>query len=198
MHFKYHTEAVVLSSRNVGETNKVYKILTRELGLINATAVAVRVSTSKLNSSLVDYSFGNFTFIKSKNGWKITDAFTHSNLYFSLSCQSREKTLFFSRFLSLLLKLLPESQPDQLLFDAIRNDIYFLLQNNLSEDKLKNLECIVVLRLLNSLGYLGDHDPWKEFLFRRKIDPADLDIFNSWRQMAIKEINNSLRSSQLI
>ncbi len=198
MYHKYHTSGFVLANFNSGEASKIYKIFTRELGLIYARAQSARAPHSKLKPALTDYSVGRFTFIKGKNGWKITDAFTFFNLYFLLSWQSKEKVLFVSRFSALLLKLLPADQSNPLLFDVIRNDIHFLLENELTGDNLRNFECIAVLKLLDSLGYLGEGGPWRGLLSGRKISPGDLDVFSSWRRAAIKEINQSLRASQLI
>ncbi len=195
MYQKYHTLGFVLANFNSGEASKMYKIFTRDLGLIYARAQSARAPHSKLKSALTDYSAGNFTFIKGKNGWKITDALSNLNLYFAL--QADDKFYFIARFFTLIQKLLPEDEQNQIFFDSIKNDINFLLFNPLSSEQLKNFECIAILRSLNFLGYLGDDGPWQVFLQKENLLPEDLKIFSSWRREAVKEINASFKASQL-
>lgn len=195
MYHKYHTPGFVLVNFNSGEASKIYKIFTRDLGLIYARAQSARAPHSKLKPALTDYSAGNFTFIKSKNGWKITDALSNLNLYFAL--QADDKFYFIARFFTLIQKLLPEDEQNQVFFDSIKNDINFLLLNPLSSEQLKNFECIAILRSLNFLGYLGDGGPWQVFLQKENLLPEDLKIFSSWRREAVKEINASFKASQL-
>lgn len=196
MYHKYHSRGFVLSHFNVGEANKAYRIFTRDLGLIIASAQSVRKSHSKLKPSLTDYSFGNFSFIKSKKGWKITDAIQDQNLYFNFSDKS--KLHICARFFSLLQKLLPDEEPSPDFFEAFAEDIQFLLKNNFSETALKNFECLVILKILSFLGYLDKTGPWQPYLEAKHTDPEFVENFSPFRGLAIKEINRSFKESQLI
>jgi DNA repair protein RecO (recombination protein O) len=59
MHHIYHTEGFILSSRNVGEANKILTIYTREIGFVKALAQGVRLVKSKLRFALHDFSYTN-------------------------------------------------------------------------------------------------------------------------------------------
>ena len=73
-HHIYHTQGFVLSSRNVGEANKILTVFTRELGLIRATVQGIRLNKSKLKFSIQDLSFATIDFVKGKEVWRITSA----------------------------------------------------------------------------------------------------------------------------
>ena len=73
-HHIYHTQGFILSSRNVGEANRVLTVFTRELGLIRAVVQGVRLGKSKLKFALQDFSFANIDFVKGREVWRITSA----------------------------------------------------------------------------------------------------------------------------
>ena len=56
MHHIYHTEGIILGSRNFGEAGKYYYIFTRDLGMITAGAQGVRKMSSKLRFVLQDFA----------------------------------------------------------------------------------------------------------------------------------------------
>lgn len=196
MHLKRHTEGLVLMSKNYGEANKIYFIFTREFGLVKASGRSVRESKSKLKSSLVDYSFGRFTFIRTKNGWKITDALPSWNVYFHFRANSGFS--IFARSVILLQKLLPEDEQQSELFDSFLNDVKTLFSQNFSTENLKNFECIMVLKILGYLGYLDKTGPWRSFIEDHNLALKDLGTFSALRLNAVREINQSLKASQLI
>jgi len=196
MHHKYHSAGFVLANFNSGEANKAYKIFTRELGLVIASAQSVRAPASKLRASLVDYSLGRFTFIQTRRGWRITDATTEKNLFFTF--EENSKLLLCSRFFSLLQKLLPDEEPNPELFDGFLNDMEFLNSNIFSTESFKNFECVIILKMLSSLGYLDKTGPWQPFIKTGKTNMAILEGFSPLRKQAIKEINVSFKESQLV
>ncbi len=74
MHHIHHTNALILGSRNRGEANRVFTILTREMGLIHAVAQGVRLNKSKLRYALTDYSYAKIDLVRGKEVWRITSA----------------------------------------------------------------------------------------------------------------------------
>jgi len=72
MYRTYTTEAVVLGSRDAGEANKYYFLLTRELGLIHAFAQGVRELKSKLRYSLAELSYVKVSLVRGKEKWRLT------------------------------------------------------------------------------------------------------------------------------
>ena len=73
MHHIYHTEGIILGSRNFGETGKYYSIFTRDLGMISASAQGVRKMSSKLRFVLQDFAYLKIDLVKGKDFWRITN-----------------------------------------------------------------------------------------------------------------------------
>ena len=74
MHHMYHTEGIILGSRNYDEAGKYYSIFTRDLGMIQASAQGVRKMSSKLRFILQDYSYVKVDLVKGKDFWRVTSA----------------------------------------------------------------------------------------------------------------------------
>jgi recombinational DNA repair protein (RecF pathway) len=71
---KYTTEGIVLESYDQGEHDRVYKIYTREFGLIIAHARSIRKLESKLRPHILPRSVTLVTLVKGKEVWRITGA----------------------------------------------------------------------------------------------------------------------------
>ena len=74
MYHIHHTEGIILSSKNYGEAGKYYSLLTRDLGLINASAQGVRKISSKLRFVLQDFSYIKVDLVHGKDFWRLTSA----------------------------------------------------------------------------------------------------------------------------
>lgn len=85
-HEIYTTKGYIISSEGKSESDKNFFILTKDLGLIRATAQGVRKIESKLRYSLQDFSFSEISFVMTKAGWRITSA---SILESSKKCNER-------------------------------------------------------------------------------------------------------------
>src|SRR5512146_101812 len=73
-HHIYNTRALVLGSRTRGERDRVFALLTRDVGLVKALAQGVRRESSKLGGVLMDYAISDVSLVKGKNAWRITTA----------------------------------------------------------------------------------------------------------------------------
>src|SRR3989344_2332348 len=74
MHHIYHTEGIILSSKNSGEAGKYYSIFTRDLGLIYARAEGVRKMSSKLRFVLQDFAYLKIDLVAGKDIVRVTNA----------------------------------------------------------------------------------------------------------------------------
>ena len=74
MHHIYTTEAIIIKSISMGEANRIYFLLTRDLGFIKATAQGVRLAKSKLKGHLLTFSLVKISVVKGKDLWRITSA----------------------------------------------------------------------------------------------------------------------------
>lgn len=192
----YHTSGLVLSSRGVGEANSLFTVFTRELGMIEASAQAVREVKSKLRFSLRDFSSSELSLVRGKQGWKITSAVLNDN--FSDVCRPGTPSLrVAARVSNLLQRLVAGEEKNERLFDMVHAALHFLSTEALSEDELANAECILVLSVLHELGYLQDETAFRPFVgivdWSRELVRAAAPL----RTKIVAQINTSLRESQM-
>lgn len=189
----YTMPAFVLSARNIGEANRMYTILTRDVGTITATAQSVRLEKSKLRYALQAFSLSEISLVRGKGGWRITNAYALSNLFFESSEENKRKLII--KVSRLLRRLLAGEAPDPELFYAVIQG-FEALRDTPSEE-VDDLELVIVLKILSTLGYGTDSDKLKRFK-EESIASSELrDYARDNRRSLIKEINIALRASDL-
>lgn len=196
MHHIYNTEGFVLSGVNVGEANRYFRIFTKDFGAIGASAQGVRLLESKLRYSLQDYSYSKISLVRGKHGWKITGAIQEKNIRNSFK-GNQGKFEVLAKTFSLLERLVRGEEKNEPLFFHISSACEFLEKENLDRNFLKNCECIFVMRILRSLGYMAESKDLSEFIVSSfwtkelvsKIGPVSRD--------AVSQINKSLNETQL-
>ncbi|MFA6340653.1 MAG: DNA repair protein RecO [Candidatus Paceibacterota bacterium] len=194
MHQIYTTKAIIIKSIPVGEANKLYFLLTKDLGFIKASAQGVRKSASKLKSHLQDLCLVNISVVKGREIWRIVGVETISQRPF---IKDKEKILVAKNIFSLLLRLLHGEEKNEALFDNILSLYDFLSESSLSKDDLANLETIIVLRILYHLGYFKRSFDLSSFAEGNELSLDLLNSFNDKRRLAIKEINEALSETHL-
>src|ERR1035437_2783875 len=161
MHHIYHTEGFILESNNFGETGKYYFIFTRDLGMICASAQGVRKMSSKLRFVLQDFSYVKIDFVHGKDFWRVTSTSKTSRLEgLSKNSATLEVLINVSR---LLKRLLSGEEANEVLFSDLLQGFSILEKSN-TKDELRNIEAIIVLRLLSNLGYIGGDEALKSFI----------------------------------
>lgn len=133
----YSTKAWILGSSPSGEASKIYSFYTEEFGLIRAKAQGVRLLASKLRYNLNDYAFGQFSFIKGREYWRLTGAEEESHNH------SIERKQLEARVLGLIKRLVQGEEQNTDLWQAL-----LLLQDE------KTSETIILSHILAALGYL--------------------------------------------
>lgn len=133
----YTTKGLILSERPLREADRVYSILTRDLGLIRATALGVRKESSKLRGVLEPISLSTVSLVKGKEYWRITSAELVSRVV------AKPEIL---RPLALLDKLVQGEAHHAELFDAVEAGL-----SSGSEEEF-------VAQMLFHLGYLKEAD----------------------------------------
>ncbi len=82
---KYTTKCIVLDSYPNGEHDRVYKLFTREFGLIMAHAKSIRKLESKLRAHVLPRSLSLVTLVLGKEVWRLVGAEEqrgiHSNIH---------------------------------------------------------------------------------------------------------------------
>jgi len=127
----------------VREADRIYTIMTRNLGLVRATAIGVRKESSKLRGNLEPLSLSTISFVKGKDYWRLTSAEFIQNI---------PSIPMIARPLALIEKLVQGEAPNPELFDAVEKSI---LSPELYDEMF---ETNLVSKILFHLGYLKESD----------------------------------------
>ncbi len=196
MHHIYHTSGFILGSNASGEANRAFRIFTKDLGLVKASAQGVRHLKSKLRYSLHDFSFCELSLVRGKELWRVTGASKHINIYEALR-SNPEMLAVFARVFALLERLLSGEEKNTVLFDYLSEAIRFALSKKQSPELVRNFEYILVLRVLSSLGYLGTSPETSLFVGSPYWSDDLLADMNPVMGRILQEINKSLKETQL-
>lgn len=193
MHHIYHTEGIILGSKNFGETGRYYSIFTRDLGMLYASAQGVRKMSSKLRFVLQDFAHVKVDLVQGKDFWRVTSA-TKTDVLEEITKKSENLAVFFN-IARLLKRLLAGVEPNQELFADVLNGLC-VLEKSQNEEELRNIEMILVLRILNNLGYIGGNDAMQRLVK----SPLEADLIfeiGEQRSKVLSLINKTLKETHL-
>ena len=193
MHHIYHTEGLILGSKNYGEAGKYYYIFTRDLGMIYASAQGVRKMSSKLRFILQDFSYLKIDLVQGKDFFRITSASKMNKL--EQICKRPEIFKVFANIARLLQRLLAGVEPNEALFIDLLDGLS-AIEKTETEEELRNIEIVVVLRIINNLGYLREDENLNDFVK----SPFEKDMIfqiSKNRKKILSEINKALKETHL-
>lgn len=193
MHHIYHTEGLILGSKNFGEAGKYYSIFTRDLGMIYAGAQGVRKMSSKLRFILQDFAYVKVDLVQGKDFWRVTSA-SKTNQLEQLS-KNFEIFKVFSNIANLLKRLLAGVEQNEFLFLDLINGLSILEKSKKKED-LSNIEAIIVLRILNNLGYIGENEIAQNII-KSPFETNLVFEFPKSRMEVLRQINKALKETHL-
>jgi DNA repair protein RecO len=193
MHHIYHTEGIILGSKNYGETGKYYSIFTKDLGMVYASAQGVRKMSSKLRFVLQDFSYIKVDLVQGKDLWRITSA-SKTNLLEQLS-KNPGTFRVLSNVANLLKRLLAGIEPNEALFDDLLNGLSVLEKAKEKMDQ-ENIEAVIVLRILNNLGYIGG-DETMQNLVKSPFEENLIFQVSKSRREVLHQINKALKETHL-
>jgi DNA repair protein RecO len=193
MHHIYHTEGLILSSADWGEAGRHYAIFTRDLGMIHARATGVRKLSSKLRFTLQDFAFVKIDLVQGKNYWRVTSA-SKTNELENLA-KNRATFSVFSNIAKLLKRLLAGAEQNETLFSDLINGLLILEKTEKRED-LQNIEAIIVLRILNNLGYIGGNEVLQNLIKSPFEENLIFEVSKS-RSQVLSQINKALKETHL-
>lgn len=191
----YTTRGIILSARPIREADRLYSILTRELGLVYARALGVRKEVSKLRSGLEPISLSDISLVKGQAHWRLTS----SKLDTSLLTMERSKkriALSLARALALLGKLVQGEEKHPELFDAVEQIFIFAKSEVVLNEDAIAIELILVSRILFHLGYLSERDVPSGFI-KDVLNREILEVAVKQKKMIIKAINDGLEAANL-
>jgi DNA repair protein RecO len=190
MYHKHHTKGIILSGRDEGNDSRRVHILTDSLGFLNARVQGARNIQSKLRAASQDFSLGQFSLVHGKGGWRLVGASAEKNFFETLK-DSPQKFKIACNILGLVKKLAGEESGSPL-FSLVSNFLHFLI--SAQEREIALGECLTILRILHSLGYLR-HDPELSIpISSSEIQAAHLDLIAPRRSHIIALINESLKT----
>ncbi|MFZ1019372.1 MAG: DNA repair protein RecO [Minisyncoccia bacterium] len=192
MHHIYHTEGIILGSKNYGEAGKYFYIFTRDLGMIYASAQGVRKMSSKLRFILQDYAFVKIDLVQGRDFWRVTSASKTNKL--NNLCKNSGTFGVVYNIANLLKRLLAGVEPNQVLFADLINGLSVLEKSEITN--LQNVEIIMVLRILNNLGYVGD-DEITQKLIKSPFEENLIFEVSQARGKVLREINKALKETHL-
>ncbi|MDE2399419.1 MAG: DNA repair protein RecO [Patescibacteria group bacterium] len=193
MHHIYHTEGIILGSKNFRESDKYYYIFTRDLGMIYASASGVRKMSSKLRFILQDFAYLKIDLVQGKNIFRVTSA-SKTNLLEEVTKRPETLKIFYN-VARLLKRLLAGVEPNEILFVDVLHALS-ALKKIFDKGDLQNAEMIIVLRILNNLGYIGDNDNLKA-LIKSPFEAGMLLEVSKSKNSILKQINSALKETHL-
>lgn len=193
MHHIYHTEGLILGSKNFGEAGRYYFLLTRDLGMIYASAQGVRKMSSKLRFVLQDFTYIKVDLVQGKDFWRVTSA-SKTNMLEDITSR-RENLAIFSNIARLLKRLLAGVEPNPELFSDVLNGL-LVLEKTTEVEEMRNIEAIMVLRILNNLGYIGGGEALHNFIKSPFEDKLVFEL-SKHRASVLSLINKTLKETHL-
>lgn len=146
------TTGLVLRQQNLGDYDSIVTILTRELGLIEATANGVKRIKSRLTGGTQVLSYGEFCLYKGKKYYSINSVSSLKSFY-DLRLDVERLSLA-SYFCDLTRYLLPEGTQNAWPFlRLLLNTLTYLEQG---KRELLQLKSLYELRLLSLSGFMPD------------------------------------------
>lgn len=194
MHHIYHTHGFILSSRNSGEANKMLSIYTREMGLVRATCQGIRLHKSKLRFALQDFSYTKVDLVRGKDVWRVTSATNITSFPYARS--DRQSLLLIARLSKLIERFCNGEEESNKIFDDFLQALYLLDDTSISKETREALELHLVLRIMNSLGYIGESTMLSSYL-STSFDQVEIEGLLKERQSIIAHINKALNESGL-
>lgn len=195
-HHIYTTEGIVLGGVTFGESNAFFHIFTRELGLVVASARSVRAVQSKLRYGLQDFSISTVSLVRGKHEWKVTNVVAQENIFYTHT--TRPSTLAVcAHTLALIKKLVAGEEKNETLFDIVRTAFVFFSHETLSSAELRSAECVLMLRIVDNLGYLNPSSSLRRFVETSQWTRELVGEMEPYCREAVREINASIKESQL-
>ncbi len=189
------TPGFIIESRPRGEAGKLLSIFTRDLGLVMATAQGIRLEKSKLRYHSQEFSLGEFSFVRGKEFWRMTNAQEHGG---ETSKLGGLPSMLISRIALLLRRLLHGEEAHPELFQHIESSVTFLSgAHELTSEQLRTLESVIVFRMLHLLGYIGTDKEIDQQIISSELRLELLNTAEGQRMNINKHINKALRESHL-
>lgn len=187
MHHIFHTEAIILESKNHSEADKMYTLLTKDLGIVRAIAKGSRLLKSKARYGLVDFDYVKVDLIKGRDIWRIGSVSAHP----FVDEIKKDHYIIWVTILKALLRLSPHEEHNPALFRfivSIRN------KNNFD---VKAIEIYAMVTILSLLGYWEFLENDTVIFSKTFLDQESEQYILENKSVLTKRINQALAQTQL-
>lgn len=192
---RYTTESIVLGGVGLGEANRMFYLLTKDFGLIYATAQGVRLDKAKLRYVLQDFSVCKTDLVFGKNMWRVVDVFGGNKQILSTE-YGTTKIKVLARIFALTRRLLHGEERNAPLFEEVNKFTEFIKTKEINLNELLLIEGVMAARILKHLGYWGDNSQL-DHIFLGEIGEKLINGVVPVKNILFKEINRSLRETHL-
>jgi recombinational DNA repair protein (RecF pathway) len=190
MYQKYQTEALVLSSREGGETDRILALFTRDFGLIHVRAFAVRLERSKMRYALQLYANAHVGLVRGKTSWRMAGARAIAN------SRGDGKSLgTFARISELVLRLVGGEEKNEYLFSALSDAHRALMSENCEAHA--TIEIVCVARVLYALGYISSEALETALFTHTAYGDPELSEAELLKDALLLSINRAISETQL-
>ncbi len=181
-----------MGGRNFGEASKCYFIFTRDLGMVLVSARGVRKISSKLRFLLQDFAYLKIDLVRTKDFWRLTSVLRINRL----EKLPRPETFgVLVNISKLLRRLLAGEDKNEILFSDLLAGLS-ILEKSETKDELLDTEILIVLRILNDLGYIGSREVPESFV-RSPLEGSLILEISKNRAKVLRQINRALRETHL-
>lgn len=147
----FTTEGIVIHERSVGENDKYIDVLTKDLGVIEASIKGVKKLTSKNSSSTQLFAYSKLCFAKRGEKYYLNSS-EPIKVFYDLRLDL-EKFALASYFAEIIRFSVVSEEPSEMVLRLFLNTLHFLTQGMLS---LLFLKSIFELRFMTEIGLMPD------------------------------------------
>lgn len=145
------TDGLIIRNLNVGEADRIVTILTREKGVVRASARGARRVNSRLSTATRLFCYSDFTLFKSREKYIIDDA---QPLEFFMGLNDNLEKLALAQYFAQLDGFLaPEEEYAELYLRLVLNALHLIVN---SSKPLRLVKPVFELRILTMAGYMPD------------------------------------------
>ena len=149
MYQKYHTDALVIGGRSLGESDKLLTLFTRDFGLVRARATALRKERSRMRYAVSELSFAHVSLVQGLRGWRLAGASPRR----AFGASDIRAAGAWARIAQLVERLVKGEEANLYLFSTLL-DAHAALSESVG-DICATIELVCVARVLYALGYLS-------------------------------------------
>ena len=148
---RFTTEGLVIKEMNVGESDRLVTLFTREFGLIKAFAAGAKNIKSKKGAATSLLTYSSFTILQKKGTFRIYEA-TPISCFFTVG-EDLETLCLSQYFCEICYKFGEENVPNEELMRLILNSLHFIVKEKRNKSVIK---AITELRTAVICGYSPD------------------------------------------